>query len=297
MTGILCLDKPENMTSFLAVRRVRGILGLKKAGHTGTLDPMATGVLPIALSGATRFISLLPTHKKTYEARVELGKTTDTLDITGTVLSESAVSVSPEEIKEAAASFLGESKQLPPMYSAKLKDGVRLYDLARQGIEIERETQDITIYALEVFDITENSFSMTVTCSAGTYIRSLASDIGEKLGCGAVLTALRRTEANGFALPQSVTLEELEKLRDEHRLDECILSLDACLSSYPALTVTEAQAVRFHNGGDLMRDRVKGLSDAGLYRVYAPDGAFLGLGELLEDGDSLLVKRVYVCDE
>lgn len=297
MTGILCLDKPKDMTSFLAVRRVRGILGLKKAGHTGTLDPMATGVLPIALSGATRFISLLPTHKKAYEARVELGKTTDTLDITGTVRSESAVSVSPEEIKAAALSFLGEIDQLPPMYSAKLKDGVRLYDLARQGVEIERETQRVTIYDLEVFNITDTEFSMRVTCSAGTYIRTLADDIGQKLGCGAILTALRRIEANGFTLSQSVTLEELEKLRDENRLDECILPLTACLESYPAITVTEAQAVRFHNGGELLKSRLKDFSGEGYFRVYAPNGDFLGLGESLAENENLLVKRVYVGEE
>ena len=299
MTGILCLDKPKDMTSFLAVRRARGILGLKKAGHTGTLDPMATGVLPIALSGATRFISLLPTHQKTYEARVELGMTTDTLDITGTVLQRSAVLVSPKEIVEVAKSFLGESDQLPPMYSAKLKDGVRLYDLARQGVEVQRQTQRITIAALEVYDIDMEtaSFSMRVTCSAGTYIRSLASDIGAKLGCGATLTALRRTEANGFTLAQSVTLEQLEQLRDENRLDSCIQPLETCLGAYPALTVTQAQATRFHNGGDLLKSRLGNLQGEGYFRVYAPDGTFLGLGETSAELDSLLVKRVFVCAE
>ena len=294
MTGILCMDKPKGMTSFLAVRRVRGILGIKKVGHTGTLDPMATGVLPIALSGATRFISLLPTHKKIYEARVELGKTTDTLDITGNVLSESAVSVSEAEIRSAAESFLGKSLQLPPMYSAKLQNGVRLYDLARQGVEVEREKAEIEIYALEVFDVTEKEFSMRVSCSAGTYIRSLADDIGQKLGCGAVLTALRRVEANGFSLENAVTLEELEALRDKGKLEKAILPLETCLEAYPALTVTEAQATRFHNGGDLLKNRLQNFEGTGYFRVYAPNGTFLGLGESIEAEESLREKRVYV---
>ncbi len=294
MTGWICIDKPEGMTSFTAANRVRGILRLKKTGHTGTLDPMATGVLPIALSGTTRFIELLPVHEKAYTARVRLGLTTDTLDITGNVLSASQVHASASEIEAAAKSFLGESLQTPPMYSALRQNGVRLYELARRGESVERPPRKIRISEIGVSDVTENAFTLTVACSAGTYIRSLADDIGRILGCGAVLTALRRTAANGFTLENCVTLGDLERLRDENRVDAVLCAADACLHTYPALTVTAAQSVRFRNGGSLLRARV-GNPAAGLYRVYAPDHRFLGIGEVPDaDADSLSVKRVFV---
>lgn len=293
MTGFLCIDKPAGLTSFAVVRRVRGILGVKKAGHTGTLDPMATGVLPVALSGASRFIELLPAKEKAYTARVRLGLTTDTLDITGEVLSTRPVRVSPDDIRRAAARFLGDSEQLPPMYSALSQNGVRLYELARRGETVERKPRPVHIAALEVTDIANDEFTLTATVSAGTYIRSLAHDIGQALGTGAVLTALRRTAANGFTEAQCVTLETLERLQSEGRVSEVLHPVDACLGAYPALTVTAPQAVRFHNGGELAAERLKGLSAPGLYRVYAPDGGFLGVGSLPADGESLLVKRVF----
>lgn len=293
MTGFLCIDKPAGLTSFAVVRRVRGILGVKKAGHTGTLDPMATGVLPVALSGASRFIELLPAKEKAYTARVRLGLTTDTLDITGKVLSTRPVRVSPEDIRRTAARFLGDSEQLPPMYSALSQNGVRLYELARRGETVERKPRPVHIAALEVTDISGDEFTLTATVSAGTYIRSLAHDIGQALGTGAVLTALRRTAANGFKETQCVTLETLERLQSEGRAAEVLHPVDACLGAYPALTVTAPQAVRFRNGGELAAERLKGLSNPGLYRVYAPDGGFLGVGSLPAGGESLLVKRVF----
>ena len=294
MTGFICIDKPQGLTSFTATNRARAILGAKKAGHTGTLDPMATGVLPVALSGASRFIALLPEHEKTYIARVRLGITTDTLDITGEVTGECPVNVTKEQVQKTVQGFLGESEQLPPMYSAVSQNGVRLYELARRGETVERKPRHIRISELVLSDMTAAEFTLCVTCSAGTYIRSLAHDIGQKLGTGAVLTALRRTAANGFTEKDCVTLEELECLRDENRLGEVLRPVDACLSAYPALTVTAAQGVRFQNGGELLAARVKGLEQAGLYRVYAPENRFLGLGELPENGESLLVKRVFV---
>lgn len=294
MTGWICIDKPEGMTSFTAANRVRGILGLKKTGHTGTLDPMATGVLPIALSGTTRFIELLPVHEKAYTARVRLGLTTDTLDITGQVLSTAAVKVTPSEIEAAARSYLGETLQTPPMYSALRQNGVRLYELARRGESVERPQRKICISEISVTDITETEFTLTVACSAGTYIRSLADDIGKKLGCGAVLTALRRTAANGFTLDNCITLQELEQLRDENRVSAVIMKADAPLARYPAITVTAAQSVRFSNGGALLRARV-GNPETGVYRVYDPTQKFLGLGEVAcSEADSLSVKRVFV---
>lgn len=294
MTGIICLDKPCEMTSFMAVKRASRILGVKKAGHTGTLDPMATGVLVIMLGHCTRFIELLPEHKKSYTARVKLGITTDTLDITGEVLSENEVNVTLEQLLSVAENYKGDILQTPPMYSALKKDGERLYDLARKGIEIEREQRQITIEKLEIYDFDGTEFSMDVTCSAGTYIRSLCDDIGRELGCGAVMTALRRTEANGFSIEKSVTLEELEKLVSENRASEVITSVETALTSYPEIKVSKPQANRFQNGGELGYERLHGEYPIGIYRVYSPDNEFLGLGEILTEKGDLTVRRVLV---
>ena len=294
MTGIICLDKPCEMTSFMAVKRASRILGVKKAGHTGTLDPMATGVLVIMLGHCTRFIELLPEHKKSYTARVKLGITTDTLDITGEVLSEKKVNVTLEQLLSVAENYKGDILQTPPMYSALKKDGERLYDLARKGIEIEREQRQITIEKLEIYDFDGTEFSMDVTCSAGTYIRSLCDDIGRELGCGAVMTALRRTEANGFSIEKSVTLEELEKLVSENKADDVITSVENALMSYPEIKVSKPQANRFQNGGELGYERLHGEFPVGIYRVKSPDGEFLGLGEILTEKGDLTVRRVLV---
>ena len=297
MTGIICLDKPRDMTSFMAVKRASRLLGVKKAGHTGTLDPMATGVLVIMLGHATRFIELLPEHKKSYTARVKLGITTDTLDITGTILSENEVNVTLDQLLSASENFKGEILQTPPMYSALKKDGERLYDLARKGIEIEREQRKITIEKLEIYDFDGTEFSIDVTCSAGTYIRSLCDDIGKILGCGAVMTELRRTSANGFSIEKAVTLEELEQLVSENKTQDVITSVESALISYPEITVSEPQARRFYNGGALDYKRLHGNYPIGIYRVYSPDKALLGLGEILENEGDLSVRRVLVTDE
>lgn len=294
MTGIICLDKPRDMTSFMAVKKASRLLGVKKAGHTGTLDPMATGVLVVMLGYSTRFIELLPEHKKSYTARVKLGITTDTLDITGNILSESPVNVTKEQLLSVAEDFKGEILQTPPMYSALKKDGERLYDLARKGIEIEREQRKITIEKLEIYDFNGIEFSMDVTCTAGTYIRSLCDDIGAKLGCGAVMTELRRTSANGFSIENSVTLEELEKLVSENRTDEVITSVETALLSYPEITVTNPQANRFHNGGALDYARLHGDYPVSIYRVYSPQRKLLGLGEIKEEKSDLSVRRVLI---
>ncbi len=294
MTGIILLDKPNNMTSFSAVNRVRRLLSVKKAGHTGTLDPMATGVLPIALSSCTRFIDFLPVHDKAYVAEARLGVTTDTLDSTGTVLSENEVSVTQEALEKVIKNYIGTIKQIPPMYSAISKDGKRLYELARQGIEIEREAREINIYSLSLTFFENDRFGISVECSAGTYIRSLIDDIGRELGCGAVMTALRRTAANGFSIENCVTLEELEKAVSENRQNEYITPVEKCFDIYPDITVTEGQAKRFSNGGELSRDRLRENPTDGIYRVYSPEGFFLGLGEIETECEYLKVKRVFV---
>lgn len=297
MTGIICLDKPEGISSFFAVKKASRLLGIKKAGHTGTLDPMATGVLVIMLGHCTRFIDFLPESDKSYSARVLLGKNTDTLDITGNVLSEKQVNVTESELLSVCKNFLGEIEQVPPMYSALQKDGVRLYDLARKGIEIEREPRKITIKELKVYDFDGTSFSMDVTCSAGTYIRSLAFDIGENLGTGACLTSLRRTSANGFPIDKALTLEEIEEHVNTGDIDNFILPVEEALEVYESVTVTEAQSKRFHNGGELDTNRIHYKFKNGLYRVFSPDGSFLGLGEADTELKLLKPKRVFVANE
>lgn len=290
MTGIIPLKKGENITSFFAVNKVRRIIGEKKCGHTGTLDPNATGVLPIAMGGATRFIELLPTHKKAYKATFKTGFCTDTLDIWGTVTETFDKEVGFEEIKKATAEFKGEIMQLPPMYSAIKRDGVRLYELARQGIEVERTPRKCEIYELSVEEAENGEYSLYCECSAGTYIRTLINDIGERLGCGATMTSLCRTFACGIELSECFTLEQLNELKEKGEIEKAIIPLEKLLLEYPEIHVTDNQAKRFSNGGSLMRERVRNLKENGIYRVYG-NGEFLGLGELTDT--DLLVKRVY----
>ena len=294
MNGFLCLNKPGGVTSFLAVAKARRIVGEKKAGHSGTLDPMATGVLLVAFGKATRFLPLLPDHDKQYRAQFQLGITTDTLDSTGTVLSQADVRVCADQVAAVLPRFTGIIRQVPPMYSALQKDGVRLYTLARQGIEVEREARTVTIHtlALVAADDATHRYTIDVSCSAGTYIRSLIADIGDALGTGAVMTALCRTGACGCGLTNSVTLETLEGLRDSGRLNEAILPTDALLP-FDRLTVTAAQARRFGNGGELDLARVRGVTDDGPYRVYAPDGGFLGVGTADLAANILRVTKVF----
>ena len=295
MNGFVYVDKPEGITSFVAVAKIRRIFGIKKAGHTGTLDPMATGVLPIALGHATRFIELIPSHDKAYKAKFILGKTTDTLDITGKVTGEYNVTSTREDVENILADFRGEIEQIPPMYSAIKKDGVRLYDLARQGIEIERESRKVTIYSLELVSYCEDTaeYEIECECSSGTYIRTLIGDIGDKLGCGATMTSLRRTKANGISIDRCYTFEELEKMRDEGNIVNALGSVDS-LIVYDKIRVTAPQAKRFSNGGALDCERFGGKKETGLYNVYGPEDEYLGVGEIDENKTELSVRRVYV---
>lgn len=294
MTGVVFLDKPKGITSFGAVARVRRICGEKKCGHSGTLDPMATGVMTVLLGGATRFCELLPSHDKAYVASFRLGTVTDTLDITGKIIETKPVSSTEAEVREALASFEGEISQLPPMYSAVSVDGQRLYDLARQGIEVERKARNVTVYSINMISSDEaaGEYTAEIACSTGTYIRSLVSDLGEKLGCGAVLTDLRRTKANGFDIEKTVTLEELEAFMQNGETEKFLHTVDSVLGEYPEVHVTEAQAKRFSNGGELALERLRCVKMAGYFRVYGPENKFIGLGEI-DGSDSMKVKRVY----
>lgn len=292
MTGIICLNKHEDITSFWAVKQTLKAIGEKKGGHTGTLDPFATGVLPIAVGRATRFIELLPSSKKGYHARIQLGITTDTLDITGEVISKAPVRVSAIEVEQLLEDFKGTITQLPPMFSAVRKDGVRLYDLARKGETVERDERQVSIFKLQLLSLENDVLEIYVECSAGTYIRALADDIGAELGCGAVLKELCRTKANGFSIEQCVTLDELRKM-SEDEIKTHIIPVDKALEKYEALHVTEAQAKRFRNGGELLLDRLDCSGEIGYYRIYSPENSFLGVGEIAEGSDNLSVKRVF----
>ncbi len=294
MTGIILLDKPKDITSFGAVARVRRICSEKKCGHTGTLDPMATGVLTIMLGGATRFCELLPSHNKAYIASFRLGTVTDTLDITGKILETREVNTTAAQVKEKLTEFVGEISQLPPMYSAVSVDGQRLYDLARKGIEVERKARQVTVFSIDMLSENEGcgEYTIAVECSSGTYIRSLIADLGEALGCGAVMTDLRRTKANGFGIENAVTLEQLSAAAENGTLDEILIPVDMALEEYPVIKVSAAQAKRFSNGGELDLQRLKYPRMLGYFRIYDPENRFIGLGEI-GTGDSLTVKRVY----
>lgn len=295
MTGIICINKDKDITSFGVVAKVRGITRIKKAGHTGTLDPMATGVLPVMLGGATKFLDYLPDSDKGYRASFILGKTTDTLDITGNVTGEYPVHATREDVENILCEFRGVISQIPPMYSAVSVDGKRLYDLARQGIEVERQAREIEIKKLELVGADTNEYTIDVICSKGTYIRTLIDDIGRKLGCGAVMTSLQRTLAMGFTLDDCITIEKLQEMRDKSLdFEDIVIDIEKIFSSYESITVTDAQARRFSNGGALALDRLrKSLSD-NFYRVYNPQDEFLGLGKADFEKQELAVKRLLV---
>ncbi len=280
MDGIFCLDKPAGMTSFACCAAMRRLLKEKKVGHAGTLDPMATGVLPILVGRAAKALELLPIQEKRYTAGVRFSLTSDTLDIWGQCSPTGAPFPSRAEVEEALPAFRGEILQIPPMMSALKRDGVRLYELARQGIEVERAPRPVNIKSLRVlaYDEPAGLLTLDVACSKGTYIRTLCDDLGHMLGCGAVMASLQRTMAAGYSLDACVSLEEAQRLAAAGGLSDRLLPVESAFGALPAVRVSGAQARRFQNGGALDLDRVDGLV-AGRVRVYSPDGLFLGLGE------------------
>lgn len=292
MTGIICVNKDKDITSFGVVAKTRGITREKKAGHTGTLDPMATGVLPIMLGGATRFLNFLPDSDKGYRATLILGKTTDTLDITGNVTGEYEVNVGADDFVSVLPKFTGRIMQVPPMYSAKSVDGVRLYDLARQGKEVEREACEVEIKELSLVEHSGNEYVIDVLCSKGTYIRSLIDDIGRALGCGAVMTALCRTRAMGFCLDDCISLADMQDIKDNGGdFAPYIHSVEEMFTDYQRVTISPKQSIRFCNGGSLDIDRVRNAPNVNMpCTVYGADGEFLGLGE--NDGAELKMLRL-----
>ena len=294
MNGVIVIDKPADFTSFDVIAVVRKYTGQRKTGHTGTLDPNATGVLPVLLGAATKAQDLIVNHDKRYVAAFRLGLTTDTLDIWGKVQSERPCYVTEEELRAVLPRFRGEIEQIPPMFSAVQKNGQRLYDLARTGIEVERESRRVTVYRLELteFDETAQTGKLEMECSKGTYVRTVIDDIGSVLGCGAVMTALRRTAACGYTLDDCVTLEQLRELCERGEAEQYVRPVESLFESYEAVEISPLQAKRFSNGGalDIGRTALKNRqpADKTVFRVKERAGAFLGLG--ITDQSSSLLK-------
>lgn len=279
MNGILCVNKPQDFTSFDVVAKLRGILKIKRLGHGGTLDPMATGVLPVFVGTATKACDIMPDNTKSYRAGFRLGQSSDTQDVTGKILAESDLSVSQELLLDTIPKFTGKIMQLPPMYSAVQVNGRRLYDLARQGIEVERTPREIQVdgLSLEEYDPETREGVLSILCSKGTYIRTIISDIGDALGCGGIMTSLVRTSSSGFTLDDCYTFEEIQRARDEERLEELILPVERVFEKLPKLKLGEAQTRMYRNGVKLDLARVYNIKDGeDSYAVYGNDGAFIG---------------------
>ena len=290
MNGIINVYKERGYTSHDVVAKLRGILKQKKIGHTGTLDPEAEGVLPVCLGKATKLCDLLAGHDKVYEAVMLLGQSTDTQDTTGTVLESATVTASEEEVREAVLSFEGPYEQIPPMYSALKVNGQKLCDLARAGKEVERKARPVEIYEIQIEEIHLPRVRMTVSCSKGTYIRTLCHDIGEKLKCHGCMESLLRTRVGQFLLKDSLTLTQVEAYRDENRITEIVMPVDQVFSDCPALKLTKEAAKLGYNGNpftstqvltenDQMVEKSSDISlDGGKwFRVYDPEGVFIGV--------------------
>ena len=272
--GIIVIDKPAGWTSMDVCAKIRGVLHERRVGHAGTLDPMATGVLPVFVGRATRAVEFAAEGGKEYVAGLRLGVVTNTQDTSGTVLEEKPVSVDRAALEAALAPFRGDILQIPPMYSAIKRDGKKLYELARKGQEVEREPRPVTIYGLEVVDQTGPAdYLLRVRCSKGTYVRTLCHDIGQALGCGGCMYSLRRTEAAGFSLDQAVTLDALLSAEDPQSL---LLPVDAYFAGRPILILKAGPEKKVRNGAAVS---VPQAAD-GQYRVYGESGAFLALGQV-----------------
>ena len=289
VNGVILLDKPLGYSSNQALQKVKWLYQAAKAGHTGTLDPLATGLLPICLGEATKFAQYVTDADKTYVATIKLGKTTTTGDAEGEVLTISPVNVSSKQFETACTKFVGEISQIPPMYSALKHEGKALYEYARNGVDIARQARSVFIKNIVINNFIVDTAQITVTCSKGTYIRTLAEDIGTALGCGAHLIGLRRTETAGYQLAQAVTIEQLEAMTTEAR-DALLLPVDSAIESLPRV-VLNADAAYF-----LMRGQAvwqAGKIPKSELRLYDENSQFLGLG-LLQDDGKIAPKRLVV---
>lgn len=287
VSGVLLLDKPYGFSSNQALQKVKWLYQAQKAGHTGTLDPLATGVLPICLGEATKFAQHLTDENKTYVATVKFGVTTTTGDKEGDIIHQVDCHVTRAEIEHVLPQFMGEITQVPPMYSALKVNGKPLYEYARDGVELERQPRQVTIYALRVLGCADNSAEIEVTCSKGTYIRTLGEDIGKALQAGAHLTALRRTATATYQIAHTVTIEALEQMAAEQR-DALLLPVDTAITALPKVLLQEDAAYYFKQGNPVW---VSGSIPACELRIYSEAGLFLGVGFQQRDG-RIAPKRV-----
>ena len=284
MNGIVIIDKPAGWTSQDVVSKLRGALHTQRIGHGGTLDPMATGVLPVFVGRATRGVEFFEHAEKTYEATIRLGITTDTEDISGTVLEEKEVSVSEADFLNILSHFRGKIQQIPPMYSALKVNGQKLCDLARKGREVERQPREIEIFKLECLEFSGNEARLLVHCSKGTYIRTLCKDIGEALGCGGCMAALRRVTAGEYTIAEAVSLDVLLETQNP---EQYLRHVDTMFRNFPAVTLTEKQELRCRNGNSFS---IK--LEEGTYRAYGQNGEFLMLAKV-EDGIMSTIKSFW----
>lgn len=272
MDGIVIVDKPQGWTSQDVTARLRRVFGTRRIGHGGTLDPMATGVLPVFVGRATRAVEFFEHAEKTYETVLRFGITTDTEDMTGTVLTEEKVSFTEEQLQETLAAFRGEILQVPPMYSALKVNGQKLCDLARKGKTVERQPRPITVHELTLVERGENTLRLRVRCSKGTYIRTLCKDIGEKLGCGGCMESLRRVAAGEYTIDEAIPLQTL---LDTEEPEKYLRGVDTMFRNYPAVTLTANQETRCRNGNAFSVSLAPGT-----YRAYSQGGEFLMLAKV-----------------
>lgn len=294
MNGIILVNKPENFTSFDVCAKMRGILHIKRIGHAGTLDPMATGVLPVFVGKATKACDIMPDSSKAYRANVKFGAENDTLDRTGTVTETFEKKLTESDIIFVLPKFKGEIKQIPPMYSAVKVNGKKLYELARQGKTVERPERKVTIEKLELekFDEENQTAVFYIECSSGTYIRTLADDIAKAAGSGAYLTDLVRTKAAGFDISQTFTLEQIKQMADENRVEDAIISVDKIFSDMPKITLSAKQTVMYKNGVKLYLKNIKDLKNGvEKYTVYSDKNEFLGIAKTDTENEVLKIGK------
>ena len=278
MDGVIVIRKEKGFTSHDVVAKLRGILHMKKIGHTGTLDPDAEGVLPVALGKATRLVDMITDKEKTNEAVMRLGVVTDTQDMSGTVLSQTTeLSVTEEELCTVVSSFVGDYMQVPPMYSALKVNGKKLYELAREGKTVERKPRPVHFYEIEILDISFPLVHFRVTCSKGTYIRTLCHDIGEKLGCGAAMESLLRTKVGRFTLDDAITLAQTEEAVQEGTIESKILGIEEILAEYPRVCCTKEGDRLLANGNPLVQALVDAQEKKGWIRMCSSEGSFSGV--------------------
>ena len=295
MDGIINVRKEKGFTSFDVVAKLRGILKMKKIGHTGTLDPDAEGVLPVCIGKATRVCDLLTDKDKVYEAVMLLGKETDTQDMTGTILKESEVNLSVEEVKQCIESFVGEYAQIPPMYSALKVGGKKLYELAREGKTVERKARNVMIHSIKILCVDLPRVEMEVSCSKGTYIRTLCHDIGEKLGVGGCMESLLRVQVGRFVLADSLRLSEIQKAKEDGNLEKILQPIDSVFEQYRAVQIRPDQEKRLQNGNSFRKpDRSQNYDDQEMVRVYDSNGHFAAVYRYVEKDHEFRIVKMFL---